>query len=281
MFFNKSNNASAYISAPYRDLSTPIQRLRSAIIQAPLKDTAGRSIDLAPWPERIDESTGAVIFRTNNRIESARMRAGPPVIPDVLVFCTGYRQEFSFFDGRAAPAYPVAGDVNVRDVWLRDNPSIGFIGFVRPGLGAIPPLSEMQAQLWLLRVLAPEQLGELRAEDEDHYRLHMPRDGRIRYGVDHDSYVYQLALDMDSAPGFIEMLRMAWRRRDKVGCWRLPLAWALSANTNVKFRLRGPWKWEDAEEVMVTEIWETILRRRWFYGEFGPFYVSCSNYPFS
>ena len=133
MFFNKSNNASAYISAPYRDLSTPIQRLRSAIIQAPLKDTAGRSIDLAPWPERIDESTGAVIFRTNNRIESARMRAGPPVIPDVLVFCTGYRQEFSFFDRRADPAYPVAGDANVRDVWLRTIPPLASSASCVPG----------------------------------------------------------------------------------------------------------------------------------------------------
>jgi len=268
VFFNKSSNAVPYINAPYRNLSTPIQRLRSAIIQAPVGETGGRVVDLAPWPERIDAS-GAVVFRDNGRAEYVRMR-GERVVPDVLVFCTGYRQEFSFFDaaGDTRRPYPTAGDADVRAVWRRDEPAVGFIGFVRPGLGAIPPLSEMQAQLWLLNLLAPARLadgGALRAADESHYRLHMPRGGRIRYGVDHESYVYQLALDMGSAPGFLEVVASAWRRRH-AGGWRLPLAWALGANLNVKFRLKGPWRWEGAEEVMLTEVWTTICRRRWFYG---------------
>jgi len=285
VFFNKSSNVAPYINAPYRNLSTPIQRLRSALIQTPIKDTGGRVVDLAPWPDRID-ADGAVVFRDNGRPEAQRMR-GERVVPDVLVFCTGYRQEFSFFHATdaadaadtAGRPYPVAADADVRDIWRRDDPTVGFIGFVRPSLGAIPPLSEMQAQLWLLHLLAPGRLpaaaaaaadesspGLLRPDDEAHYRLHMPRGGRIRYGVDHESYVYQLALDMGTAPGLGEVLAMAWRRRAGGG-WRLPLAWALGANLNVKFRLRGPWRWEGAEEVMITEVWDTICRRRWFYGE--------------
>ncbi len=157
VFFNKSNKACAYISAPYRDAgrSSLIQRIRAAIIQMPIPDTHGRHIDLAPWPERIDED-GIIRFRNNGRPEYERMRH-EEIKPDVVVFCTGYRQEFSLFAPESG--YPTARDADVRNIWRRDDPSIGFMGFVRPSLGAIPPLAEMQAQLWILQLLAPGRVG--------------------------------------------------------------------------------------------------------------------------
>lgn len=93
---------------------------------------------------------------------------------------------------------------------------------------------------------------------EDHYRLHSSPTSRIQYGVDHESYAYQLALDMGSAPSFTDVAMKGWK---------LTLCWALSANVNTKFRLVGPWKWSGAQEVMETEIWATVTRRRGFFGE--------------
>lgn len=50
--------------------------------------------------------------------------------------------------------------------------------------------------------------------------------------------------------------------------WKMTLCWALSAQVNTKFRLVGPWKWEGAKQVMETEIWDTVKRRRGFFGHF-------------
>lgn len=50
--------------------------------------------------------------------------------------------------------------------------------------------------------------------------------------------------------------------------WKMVLCWALSAQVNTKFRLTGPWKWDGAREIMETEIWDTVRRRRGFFGHF-------------
>jgi len=108
--------------------------------------------------------------------------------------------------------------------------------------------------------------------------------------VDHESYAYQLALDMGSAPGFWEVLKLGWNYRTSVapqggggkggkghkgdntgggnneGWYKLPLVWALGANFNTKFRLGGPWRWEGASQVLVEELWDTIERRGGLFG---------------
>ena len=298
VFFNKSSNAAPYISYPYKHLqpqTTPptlLARIRSALIGSTLKDTNGRYIDLAPWPQSISPS-GIVTFQNNHRPEWERMRQ-QTVKPDIVIFCTGYNQEYPFFSahnsslaskhGKAAKKYAVShNERDVRGIWARNDPSVGFIGFLRPSLGAIPPLAEMQAQLWILQLVAPHRIPRpLEAKDEDHYRLHHPVDSRVKYGIDHESYVYQLGLDMDSAMGFTEILYRAfwervWQRGDWKNGWKLPVVWALGANYNVKFRMKGPWRWTEeerggggggAEEVMETELWTMIKRRRWFWEHF-------------
>ncbi|CCC11410.1 hypothetical protein SMACR_02068 [Sordaria macrospora] len=294
IFFNKSSNAAPYISYPYKHLqptTTPpslLSRVRSALIGSTLKDTGGRYIDLAPWPQSIS-SSGIVTFQNNHRPEWERMRQ-QTVKPDIVIFCTGYNQEYPFFTehnssvtekhGKAARKYAVEHkERDVRGIWNRNDPSVGYIGFLRPSLGAIPPLAEMQAQLWILQLVAPHQIPRaLEQKDEKHYRLHHPADSRVKYGIDHESYVYQLGLDMDSAMGFFEVLKRGlwervWKGGDIKG-WRLPIVWALGANYNVKFRTKGPWRWDGtegghgAEEVMETELWTMIKRRRWFWEHF-------------
>lgn len=62
------------------------------------------------------------------------------VKPDVVVFATGYKRTFPFFETEnLGGSYPSASDANVREIWKRDDSTVGFIGFVRPNLGAIPP----------------------------------------------------------------------------------------------------------------------------------------------
>lgn len=251
-----------------------LRRLRSWTVRTPkIEASEDRKVDLAPWPERIDES-GVVVFRDNGRPEYMHMR-GEIIKPDIIVFCTGYTHEFSFLEEGKRNSCDYDGNM-VRDIWSRDDPSIGFIGFVRPNLGAIPPLAEFQAQLWVLNLLTPERVigAPLLPRDEPHYRLVSKKHARVRYGVDHESYAYQLALDMGSAPSLGDILRIGYgaeakEDRSSRSClWRLPFTWALSANFNTKFRLCGPWRWDGAREVMNTELWDTVSRREIFFGHF-------------
>ncbi|KAM7185608.1 hypothetical protein V8F20_011742 [Naviculisporaceae sp. PSN 640] len=310
IFFNKSNKAMPYISAPYKAEAEAslVDRIRSSLIQVPVADTHGRQIDLAPWPEKIDKQ-GVVHFRDNGRVEYTRLK-DEVIKPDIVIFATGYTQTFPFFNSPTSPEsssqhgeYYMPGQLNVRDIWHTSDPSVGYIGFVRPSFGAIPPLAEMQAQLWVLNLVAPDKIpSKLKPEDEPHYRLKHPVYSRIQYGVDHESYAYQLALDMGSAPSLGDVIRAGWRYPTTVlsaipdnptdmikekakkgvstgvkysqtqpvpvkGAWyKLPLVWALGANFNAKFRLVGPWRWDVAQEVLVDELWDTIERRGGFFG---------------
>lgn len=60
-----------------------------------------------------------------------------------VVYCTGYKQSIHFLD----PSYPISSDATIRNIVSPSEPTISFIGFVRPGVGAIPRISEQQA-MW-------------------------------------------------------------------------------------------------------------------------------------
>ncbi|RHZ46422.1 uncharacterized protein CDV56_104747 [Aspergillus thermomutatus] len=246
-FYTKSSRAMPYISAPYRSRNM-LQRIRSAIIESPVPDTAGKRIDLAPWPEYIDPK-GVVHFRRTNRPES-KMFENSSYKPDVVVLATGYTQQFPFIDD----SYPLPDEADVRGIWKTGDETVGFIGFVRPSFGAIPPLAEMQSQLWVLSLInkIPKPLGPAR-----NYLLENNPSCRIQYGVEHDAYAYQLACDVGGAASFLEALSRGWR------VW---VVWALGACPNTKFRLVGPWKWGGAEEVIKTELFATVKRRGNIFG---------------
>jgi dimethylaniline monooxygenase (N-oxide forming) len=117
-----------YISAPYREQSL-INDIRSSILQVPIADTGGRQIYLAPWPEVINEK-GIVHFKDNGRPEAGRMRRRV-VRPDVIVFATGYKQEFPFLDS----SYITPAAADIRNIWKRGHESVGFTGFFRLSFG--------------------------------------------------------------------------------------------------------------------------------------------------
>lgn len=202
----------------------------------------------------------------NGRPESERINE-MVIKPDVLIFATGFSPSLPFLQGddnAGRKAYPTSFDADVRQIWSRDDPTVGFIGFIRPGFGAIPPLAELQSMLFAMNLIGsvPKYLDP---EDEWHYRiLHTP-DQRVTYGVEHDSYAYQLAKDMDIAPSVTEVLRISLGTRKG---WRLPYVWGAGAVFNTKFRMKGPWKWEGAADVMTGELWETITRREGLFGTY-------------
>ncbi len=71
-----------------------------------------------------------VKFVDSDRPEAAVMKT-KVVKPDVLVFATGYTQDFSFLD----ESYPVPADADMRSIWKTGDETVGFFGFERPSLG--------------------------------------------------------------------------------------------------------------------------------------------------
>lgn len=224
-------------------------------MNVPLKETHGRRIDVFKWPTEVDDD-GLMHFSPESD-DSKEAKAPEPIKADVVVFATGYTTNFDFLD----PDYPRLGHTSVRGVYKDGEVSVGFIGFVRPSIGAIPPLAELQAQLWVLRLLQDRYPAELSREREGHavapyeidYKLHARGEYDFfttKRGVDHESYAYQLALDMGAAPTMTYAMSKGWR---------LFYTWAMGSNFNPKFRLVGPWKWEaGAEEIMREELYGVV-----------------------
>ncbi|KAJ1026308.1 hypothetical protein NDA16_002395 [Ustilago loliicola] len=241
-FLNKSSKAMPYINRAWKKRNRFLEKITS-YLDLPTVKPEEVSIDLAPFPARVRED-GRVDFVRNGRKEDLRMR-NRTVKPDVVVYATGYTQQFDFL----SKEYPVPAIVRCRDVFDPEDPTVAFIGFIRPGVGAIPPIAEMQAQLWtlILREKVPAPLST------PHYYLLVKENARIKYGVDYSSYVSTLARDMGSAPG----LGALWWQYG----WKVTLIYCFGAAFPTFYRLLGPYKHPDAKRIVETEIWDTIKRR--------------------
>ncbi|KAJ2904126.1 hypothetical protein MKZ38_008844 [Zalerion maritima] len=275
MFFNKAwNRIQPFLVPPYRPSDSEIpwaEKIRRKLVGTPWCD-GGRYLDLAPFPTHFS-SDGAAHFKDNGRIEYQKLKS-QVIKPDLVIYATGYRQTFPFFEEHNSSAsetgkkpYPHANKADVRNLWKRGDPSVGFIGFVRPGFGAIPALSELQAMLWTMSILGRIDPESLKEDDEYHYRILTPPGSRVRYGVEHEAYSWQLASDMGVAPGITDVLKLGWNG-PKRSWYRLPYIWAGGNHFNAKFRMVGPWKWDGAVGVMTGELWETIMRRGGLFGNF-------------
>ncbi|KAH7153417.1 hypothetical protein EDB81DRAFT_687617 [Dactylonectria macrodidyma] len=246
----KSDRALPYISKGHRSTSWG-NRLRQWFMNVPIKETGDRKIDVRTWPETIDDD-GYMRFSTiGNSTETETIK------PDVIVFATGYKRAFPFLD----IDYPEVAQANVRGVYKEGDVSLGFIGFVRPAIGAIPPLAELQAQFWVLRFLQDQFPNEVPTTLDPNavvpYDLDYAIHSRDNYdffeskrAVDHESYAYQLALDMGAAPTVTHVMKKGWK---------IFFTWAMGSNFNTKFRMIGPWKWEaGAESIMRNELYNIV-----------------------
>jgi dimethylaniline monooxygenase (N-oxide forming) len=126
---------------------------------------------------------------------------------DLIVTCSGYRASFPFFEDA------IGADANQRD-WFKQvfydaDPSLAFVGFVRPVIGSIPGIAELQS-----RYVAAVFSGKRRLPDPDaraktiaadarfwnhHFRF---TSGRLAGLVDHFIYCNQLAKLIGCYPNF-------------------------------------------------------------------------------
>ncbi|KAK7413631.1 hypothetical protein QQX98_007494 [Neonectria punicea] len=252
----KSDRALPYLNVGNRSKSWS-NRLRTWFMNVPIKETGGKKIDVRTWPESIDED-GYMIFA--DAISSSKQHTTENKIkPDMVVFATGYKRAFPFLEND----YPDVTHANVRGIYKEREVTLGFIGFIRPSIGAIPPLAELQAQFWVLHLLQnqfPKEVpttldpNALTPYDLD-YKIHACHGYDFyndKRAVDHESYAYQLALDMGSAPAITHVMKKGWK---------VLFTWAMGSNFNTKFRMVGPWKWEaGAESIMRNELFNVVKR---------------------
>ncbi len=83
-----------------------------------------------------------------DRFDGARvlLQDGSELRPDLVIFCTGFQTRIPFLDQAVAEA-PRFLHAFVPEV----GPDLAFIGFLRPAVGAIPPLAELQAR-WFAQI---------------------------------------------------------------------------------------------------------------------------------
>jgi flavin-binding monooxygenase-like protein len=136
---------------------------------------------------------------------------------DVVVYCTGYKITFPFFDESLLSA-PDNHIELFRRVFHPDLDDVFFVGLLQP-LGAIMPLSEAQGQ-WVADYLkgeyAPPAPAELRQDirrDQAAMRKRYVASKRHTIQVDFDDYLHAL-----------ERERRAGAERARAGGFRLPVS---------------------------------------------------------
>jgi dimethylaniline monooxygenase (N-oxide forming) len=253
-----------YLNRPYQ-AKHPLSVLGNGYVDPPEDAQSTKWVDTCSFPERIDES-GRVIFEKRPDRKDWRRMKNTEVRPDCVVYCTGYKQSFYFLN----PSYPTASDATIRNIVSPKDPSMSFIGFVRPGVGAIPPIAEQQAMWWTALITNQMPMPT----DPPHYHLLTKETSRIQYGIDHSAYMSTLAKDFGGAPGLRElyMVRNFHVRTPcetninfvlniKVHGMKILLVYCFGASFVTFYRLIGPFKSELAANITKTELAETIMRR--------------------
>jgi len=126
---------------------------------------------------------------------------GSAVEADLVVFCTGYEPHLPFLSQLHLPSGP-RGCLDPTGLYKRVFPpavkGIGFIGFARPQLGAMPPIAELQAR-WFAAVLAgetqlpeSEQMQAAISSESEAYNTKVFA-GRLRASVNFGLYTAELA----------------------------------------------------------------------------------------
>ena len=196
---------------------------------------------------------------------------------DVIVFATGYRQTFPFLH-KAKKAEMAAADAAAAEVatlmeaeatsgWRAgtgargpedplpaehfvispDEPTLSFLGFVRPNVGAIPPMAEMQVMWWIQRLKGKTTP----AVDPPSYGL---LGKKLLYGVDYGNYMHQLAAEIGAAPSVFALAKRP----------RVLIAYCIGQAYVVFFRLQGPYASPKAWDIAANELFQPVIRRGFF-----------------
>ncbi len=127
---------------------------------------------------------------------------------DVVLSCTGYSSEVAMFPNVCAGRL-------FKGCFSPDlGKTVGFIGLVRPAIGAIPPIAEMQAR-WFAKVLSGRadlprsgQMAECITADAKQHRASFPNNtDRMPYLVDYTSYMDELAEEIGCKPAISDLIK--------------------------------------------------------------------------
>lgn len=165
-----------------------------------------KSGDVTPKRD-IDHCEGEHIFFT----DGASVKAG------IIITCSGYRAVFPFFEGTVAPS------ADPREwykyIFYNDDPSLAFVGFVRPIFGSIPGLAELQSRYVAKvfagkRALSPmEERTRIIRKDAAFWNHHFRYTSlRLKGLVDHFLYGDQLAELIGCRPKFWKLLLASPRK---------------------------------------------------------------------
>eukprot|EP01134_Creolimax_fragrantissima_P004998 CFRG4998T1 len=151
-----------------------------------------------------------------------------------------------------------------------NNPGIAYIGFVRPNVGAIPPMSELQIQ-WYLQFLEKKlvRMDKYKFSREDRKPSYVLLAKKYQYGVDYGNYMHRVAEDMGSAPAFADVTLSIWARdmdlSARATTWvRVLFAYCLGQAHISLFRLQGPYASQSAGwDVVEGELCDVALARGW------------------
>eukprot|EP01036_Dinobryon_divergens_P025456 gene25455-34006_t len=165
---------------------------------------------------------------------------------DAVVACTGYRNNFPFFD-KYHPEIACAGcnpRTNYKQIFCIAHPGeVGFFGFARPAFGAIPPTTEMQARLWAMvlngdvTLPSQEEMTQVAAADKLNWETRFGYDAiRVKGLVDFQLYCDGLAQVMGVMP---PLGKLFW--------WQPKLWWKVMFGpfTMHQYRLTGPYAQPD------------------------------------
>lgn len=181
---------------------------------------------------------------------------------DFIVFCTGYIQKFPFlFHSNTKNKDDPLPEEHM--ICNADEPTLAFIGFVRPNVGAIPPMSEMQTMWWIERKLRPFFAAKTRSVDRKRchkcandvisYKLLGQNPRTKKYAVDFGAYMHDLAREIKCAPDLL--FTWVWRNP------KVAIAYSLGQSYVTFFRLEGPFKCKKAIEVSQNELYTPVIKR--------------------
>jgi dimethylaniline monooxygenase (N-oxide forming) len=209
-------------------------RVRQRVMERTVEAHVGRPEDYGlPAPDhRVFEAHPTVSGRILDRISHGAIEPGPnlaalegdrvrfadgsTVEADVVVYCTGYRVSFPFFD----PGFISAPGNDLplfRRVFHPDVDNVFFLALLQP-LGATMPLAELQGQ-WLADHLRgeyhlpprEEMLEDMRRERAAMFKRYV-RSQRHTMQIDFDEYVHQVGRE-----------RRRGAARARRGGYRLPI----------------------------------------------------------
>jgi len=200
---------------------------------------------------------------------------------DMIIMATGYKQSFPFlsdaikqehrdeYNKQSCGGGGGGGNLNNKRHELDEDflpsehfiinkrrPRLAFIGFVRPNVGAIPPMSELQVMWWLCNLRG--QVKRLSSAPTGQNASYMVLGRKYPYGVDYGNYMHRVAEDIDAAPTLSCLLQSSKRNKHP---WRALYTYCQGQAHIPLFRLRGPFASKMCWDVTTNELWDVCVRR--------------------